>query len=104
MEAIGGKPTLGLQCPEIQANYFRFPSDSHVLYYRISHEGLKIVRFLVFVLLTEDDLSQETGRQGFAQVCGAAVCRSDYTGSALAPPVRAVKNDAMAAGLRAAIR
>jgi len=45
-EAVAAQPTIGRACPELRAGYYRYPSGSHVLFYRVTSEGIDIVRVL----------------------------------------------------------
>jgi toxin ParE1/3/4 len=46
VEAVAAQPTIGRACPELRAGYYRYPSGSHVLFYRVTSEGIDIVRVL----------------------------------------------------------
>jgi toxin ParE1/3/4 len=46
IEAVAARPTIGRPCPEVRANYYRYPSGSHVLFYRRIDGGVDIVRIL----------------------------------------------------------
>jgi toxin ParE1/3/4 len=43
---VAGNPVLGRACPEVRAGYYKFPSGSHVLFYRIMDSGIEVVRVL----------------------------------------------------------
>jgi toxin ParE1/3/4 len=46
IELVAARPDLGRSCPEIRTGYSKFPSGSHVLFYRRSPDGIVIVRIL----------------------------------------------------------
>jgi toxin ParE1/3/4 len=46
MALIANQPGLGNACPEIRAAYHRFPSGAHMLFYRITEDGVEIIRIL----------------------------------------------------------
>ena len=46
IQTIADRPALGRECPEIRPGYLRFPSGSHILFYRFTSEGIDIVRIL----------------------------------------------------------
>jgi toxin ParE1/3/4 len=46
MEAVAVRPLLGRACPEVRAGYYKFPSGSHVLFYRLIDDGVDVVRIL----------------------------------------------------------
>lgn len=46
IEAVAAQPTIGRACPEVRAGYYRYPSGSHVLFYRRIEGGVDIVRIL----------------------------------------------------------
>jgi toxin ParE1/3/4 len=43
---IAAQPLMGRPCPDIRAGYYRYPSGSHVLFYRLIAGGIDIVRIL----------------------------------------------------------
>jgi toxin ParE1/3/4 len=45
-EAIGANPALGRFCEHIRAGYRKFPSGTHLLFYRGRKSGVEIVRVL----------------------------------------------------------
>ena len=46
IEMIAAKPTIGRSCPEIREGYFKYPSGSHLLFYRLIDGGVDVVRIL----------------------------------------------------------
>lgn len=46
IQAVAAQPTIGRPCPEIRGGYHKFPSGSHVLFYRPIDGGIDIVRIL----------------------------------------------------------
>jgi toxin ParE1/3/4 len=46
IEAIVAQPNSGQTCPEIRSGYYRYPSGSHILFYRLTLDGIEIVRIL----------------------------------------------------------
>ena len=43
---VAGRPTLGRECPEVRRGYRKYPSGSHVLFYRSAADGIEVVRIL----------------------------------------------------------
>jgi toxin ParE1/3/4 len=46
IEAVAAMPTLGRRCDTIRPGYRRFPTGSHVLFFRLVPQGVDIVRIL----------------------------------------------------------
>ena len=46
IQTIAEHPLLGRACSEIRENYFKYPSGSHVLFYRRIDDGVDVVRIL----------------------------------------------------------
>ncbi len=46
MEAVAAKPAMGQDCSDIRAGYFKIPCGSHVLFYRLTADGIDVVRIL----------------------------------------------------------
>jgi toxin ParE1/3/4 len=46
LDTVTKRPTLGRLCPEIRAGYYKFPSGSHLLFYRLVEGGIDVVRIL----------------------------------------------------------
>jgi len=44
--AIATQPTIGRACSEVRDGYYRYPSGSHLLFYRRIDGGVDIVRIL----------------------------------------------------------
>lgn len=57
---LTGKPAMGRTCDEIKTGYFKFPTGSHVIYYRSKTEKqIEIVRILHESMDVELQLSGE---------------------------------------------
>jgi toxin ParE1/3/4 len=37
---------MGRECPELRPGYYKYPSGSHVLFYRLITDGIDVVRIL----------------------------------------------------------
>lgn len=46
IETVAAQPSIGRPCPELRAGYVRYPSGSHVLFYRRIDDGIDVVRIL----------------------------------------------------------
>ena len=46
IDAVAAKPAIGRACPELRAGYHKYPSGSHVLFYRLIDGGIDAVRIL----------------------------------------------------------
>lgn len=46
IEAVAAKPAMGQDCSDIRAGYWKIPYGSHVLFYRLTGDGVDIVRIL----------------------------------------------------------
>ncbi|MDB6090359.1 MAG: plasmid stabilization protein ParE [Gammaproteobacteria bacterium] len=46
IEAAADKPSLGRECSEVRQGYRKYPSGSHVLFYRLTADGIDVVRIL----------------------------------------------------------
>jgi toxin ParE1/3/4 len=44
--AIAERPSLGDECPEVRKGYRKYPSGSHVLFYRLVADRVDVVRIL----------------------------------------------------------
>lgn len=44
--ALAARPSLGRACPEAGTGYHRFPSGSHLVFYRLAAAGIDVVRIL----------------------------------------------------------
>ncbi|WP_158804935.1 type II toxin-antitoxin system RelE/ParE family toxin [Acidisoma sp. L85] len=46
IELIAARPAIGRACPEVRPGYHRFPSGTHLLFYRVIDDVVDIVRIL----------------------------------------------------------
>ena len=46
IEALVQRPARGRKCPEVKPGYYRYPSGSHVLFYRREADEIEIVRIV----------------------------------------------------------
>jgi toxin ParE1/3/4 len=46
MKLLATHPTLGRSLSDIREGYFKFPSSSHLLIFRITNEAIEFVRIL----------------------------------------------------------
>ena len=46
IQTVADKPSLGQECAEVRPGYRKYPSGSHVLFYRPTTDGIDIVRIL----------------------------------------------------------
>ncbi len=46
VESLAKDPTLGRGCDDIRPGYRKYPVGSHILFYRLTDEGLDVVRIL----------------------------------------------------------
>jgi toxin ParE1/3/4 len=46
LDIIAAHPTSGKPCPEVRAGYYKYRAGSHFLFYRITSEGVDVVRIL----------------------------------------------------------
>ena len=44
--SVAEQPSLGSECPEVREGYRKYPSGSHVLFYRVIADGIDVVRIL----------------------------------------------------------
>lgn len=44
--SVAERPSLGRECPEVRKGYCKYPSGSHVLFYRVIADGIDVVRIL----------------------------------------------------------
>src|SRR5689334_22160464 len=44
--AVAEQPSLGSECSEVRKGYRKYPSGSHVLFYRVIADGIDVVRIL----------------------------------------------------------
>jgi toxin ParE1/3/4 len=43
---LADSPLLGRECEEIRAGYRKYPSGSHILFYRLTPDGVDVIRIL----------------------------------------------------------
>jgi toxin ParE1/3/4 len=43
---VAARPAIGRACPEVRPGYHKYPSGSHVLFYRLIADGIDVVRIL----------------------------------------------------------
>ena len=43
---VAAQPAMGRVCSEVRAGYYKYPSGSHVLFYRAIERGVDVVRIL----------------------------------------------------------
>jgi toxin ParE1/3/4 len=46
IRVIAAQPRTGRACPEVRAGYYKYRSGSHFLFYRITSDGVDVVRIL----------------------------------------------------------
>lgn len=46
IQRVANEPPLGHECKEVRDGYRQYPSGSHVLFYRLTADGIDIVRIL----------------------------------------------------------
>jgi toxin ParE1/3/4 len=46
IEMVAEKPMIGRACPEVRAGYYKYPSGSDLLFYRLVEGGVDVVRIL----------------------------------------------------------
>ncbi len=46
IQTIAERPLLGRACADIKKDYYKYPSGSHVLFYRRIDDGVVVVRIL----------------------------------------------------------
>lgn len=46
VEAVAANPGLGKSCDEVRAGYRRYPAGMHLLFYKLSSEGVDVIRIL----------------------------------------------------------
>lgn len=44
--AVAARSSMGRECPEVRSGYHKFASGSHLLFYRVTSDGIDIVRIL----------------------------------------------------------
>ena len=46
IQRVADNPSFGRECGEVRPGYRKYPSGSHVPYYRLTDDGIDIVRIL----------------------------------------------------------
>jgi len=46
IQTVADKPSLGQECAVVRPGYRKYPSGSHVLFYRLADDGIDVVRIL----------------------------------------------------------
>jgi toxin ParE1/3/4 len=46
IKAVAARPSIGRECADLRPGYYKLPSGSHVLFYRLITDGIDIVRIL----------------------------------------------------------
>ena len=46
IQTVAKSPLLGRECEEVRAGYRQYPSGSHVLFYRLTRDGIEVIRIL----------------------------------------------------------
>jgi toxin ParE1/3/4 len=46
IEAVAMQPMIGRACSGVRVGYYKYPSGSHVLFYRLIEGGIDVVRIL----------------------------------------------------------
>lgn len=46
IEKIASRPTMGQECSAVRAGYFKISCGSHYLFYRLTDNGIDVVRIL----------------------------------------------------------
>jgi toxin ParE1/3/4 len=46
IEAVAAQPKAGRPCPDIRPGYYRTKSGSHVIFYRLTGQGIDVIRIL----------------------------------------------------------
>jgi toxin ParE1/3/4 len=46
IQTLADNPSLGRECAEVRPGYRKYPSGSHVLFYRLTDDGINVVRIL----------------------------------------------------------
>lgn len=44
--AVANQPSIGRACRDVRVGYYKYPSGSHFLFYRLMDNGVDIVRIL----------------------------------------------------------
>jgi toxin ParE1/3/4 len=43
---VAARPLIGRPCPDVRVGYYKYPSGSHILFYRLIPNGIDVVRIL----------------------------------------------------------
>jgi toxin ParE1/3/4 len=46
VNAVADEPQLAKSCEHVRKGYFRYPAGSHMLFFRLSRNGIDVVRIL----------------------------------------------------------
>jgi toxin ParE1/3/4 len=46
IQTVADRPSLGRECSEVRPGYRKYPSGSHVVFYRLTDDGIDVVRIL----------------------------------------------------------
>jgi toxin ParE1/3/4 len=46
IKTVASNPSMGRPCPDIRSGYHKYPSGSHILFYRLVPNGIDVVRIL----------------------------------------------------------
>ena len=46
LQLLAGDPRLGRPCDELREGYRKYPSGAHIIFYRVLHDGIDVVRIL----------------------------------------------------------
>jgi len=46
IDIIAAHPTSGRPCPEVRTGYYKYRTGSHFLFYRVTSDGIDVVRIL----------------------------------------------------------
>jgi toxin ParE1/3/4 len=46
IEIVAADPKSGRSCPEVRAGYYKYRAGSHFLFYRITNDGVDVIRIL----------------------------------------------------------
>jgi toxin ParE1/3/4 len=46
IQAVAARPAMGQECSNIRTGYYKISCGSHVLFYRLTPEGVDVVRIL----------------------------------------------------------
>ncbi len=46
IEAVADEPGIARSCAEVRKGYFKFPAESHIVFFRLTQDGVEVVRIL----------------------------------------------------------